>query len=664
MNKPSDAGLETRGVAPHHEPWGAGDIAEPYEGSLTEGIEEYEEEEAEPLVDAEPYQKLVRYFREKDAEHAGYRKIVDERYWPKKYGSGEDDGVNVQGALEPSLIYQVMHNSEARFLGAHPQFLLRGFTPLIDKEKVPTLERGLNNEWTHDRATVSQIAEAYREAFKHGWALAITTYDAEFEEKALAMARRKNRIRERTAENPMEGAIGEEIMNQAVAEASLAPTPTTKPTFEMSSLVRTDSINTRLVRYGMIDPDCTGIDDAQWVGRTMYVRMDALRHDRRFNPEVVEMVQPCRRTQEEGGGQQAPYEVAEIHELFCQEFDGQGRARWKRVTFAEGCKYALESRWSPMWIGQPYSMLTWNTDGNSPFGMPQPLVFEDMYRALTGLMTKIMEGHVKNNQHTTFFRKDVIAEQLLKAMAQGSPPRFVGVDLPDLSQRLGDLFYDPQRPSESPESLNTYALLKAEMERGLGMGANQQLQAMKSDTSAREVAEVAQNAAMAMSHVERAIETFVLSIARKRLGHMGQFYGKERMLRIAGYEAAAAWPEVGTPFTEGDVQAGMGLHIHKGSMRPRNDASDFQNALAYAQIVGANPYMSMNTNWIQLMRNLARSIAGVSGESFMVTTDEEAFQQMVAQFQAAQALQGGGVGGGGQSQSRGVGSQPRQAGAA
>jgi hypothetical protein len=99
-------------------------------------------------------------------------------------------------------------------------------------------------------------------------------------------------------------------------------------------------------------------------------------------------------------------------------------------------------------------------------------------------------------------------------------------------------------------------------------------------------------------------------------------------------------------------------------MRPRNDASDFQNALAYAQIVGANPYMSMNTNWIQLMRNLARSIAGVSGESFMVTTDEEAFQQMVAQFQAAQALQGGGVGGGGQSQSRGVGSQPRQAGAA
>jgi len=70
----------------------------------------------------------------------------------------------------------------------------------------------------------------------------------------------------------------------------------------------------------------------------------------------------------------------------------------------------------------------------------------------------------------------------------------------------------------------------------------------------------------------------------------------------------------------------------------------------------------MNTNWIALQRNLARSIAGVTGESFMVTTDEAAFQQLVAQMQAAQMLQQGGPGGGGQSQMRGVGSQPRQAG--
>jgi len=649
------------GAQPHHQPWGAGDIAEPYEESLTQGDPEVEEE-GDPLVEADKYQRLVRYFRERDAEFAGYRKLVDDRYWTKKYGTGEDDGINVQGALEPSLIYQVMHNSEARFLGVHPQFLFRGFTPGIDREKVPALERGFNNEWTHDRATVAQIAECYRQAFKYGWSLAITTYDAEFEDKALAMSNRKAKIRKQTSEDPMAGAIGEEALNQAVAEASLAPTPTTKPTMELSRLVRTDSINTRVVRYGMIDPDCTGIEDAQWVGRTVYVRMDALKNDRRFNPEVVAMVQPYRRNQTEGGDSLAPYEVAEIHELFCQEFDEDGNARWRRVTFAEGCKYALESIWSPMWIGHPYSLLAWNTDGKSPFGMPQPLVFEDMYRALTGLMTKIMEGHIANNQHTTFFRKDAIAPELLKAMTQGSPPRFVGVDLPDLSQRLADLFYDPQRPSESPEALNTYALLKAEMERGIGMGANQQLQAMKSDTSAREVAEISQNAAMAMSHVERALEMFVQAIARNRLGHMGQFYGKERMLRIAGYEAAEAWPEVGSPYTEGDVQAGMGLHIHKGSMRPRNEVSDFQNAMAYAQIAGANPYMAMNTNWIALQRNLARSIAGVTGESFMVTTDEAAFQQLVAQMQAAQMLQQGGPGGGGQSQMRGVGSQPRQAG--
>lgn len=595
---------------------------------------EHGDGEGAPLR-AEKYQKLVNYYRERDAQYVSYRELVNRRYWPDKYYKS-DDGANVEGMLDPSLIYQVMHNSEARMLGSPPQFLMKGWTAQIDKAQVPALETGLNNEWEHDRDTFSQLALGYRVAFKHGFALFKTTYDAEIEADAVAASGRKDAQRRAAAANPVMALMAEDLSKEAAAQAQVLPTPTTKLTYEMTSLVRTDSINTRLVTNPMFDPDASTPEAWQWVGQTMYVRLDALRHDARMDQSVVDAI--ADRTTDCDGT--LPYRIVEIHELFCLEFDeDDGRAKWHRVTFAEGAEFCLEHRWSPMWIGHPYSYMAWNTTGENSFAMPQPLVFEDMYRAQAGLLTKIINGHNASRQNTTFVDKRALAEQDMAPLKKGEPPRFVMLD-PQGDHTLRDCLYEPPPRPESGEALNTYSILRSELERGMGMGANQQLQAMKSDTSAREAAEVAMNAAMAMSHVERAVESCVLSISKKRFGLMGQFYDKARMMRIAGSEAAQAWPDVGTPFTEGDVQGGMGIHIQRGSMRPRNDAADFQNVLLLFQAFQANPYTAINTDWIYLQRTMARLALGVRGEALLVEPNVAKAMEMIQAMQATQMAQG------------------------
>lgn len=606
-----------------------------------EPAEEYEDEEVEETerVPSDRYLKMVQRFRRADAEFQGYRKIVDDRYFPKNYGRGDDDGKNVQGMLDPPLIYQAMHAGESRILGAHPQFYLRGGNVALDKKLVPPLEAALNAEWAADRSTFTQIAKAYRRAFRHGYALLITTYDAEFESQELARTKAKRRNRINSAQDPLMAAMLDQIETEAAAEAMALPPPEIKPTFEASDLVKSDSINTRLVEYPILDPDCADIADARFVGRTLYVYREDLEHDPRIDLDVLAMV-PTKKA--EDGCEDM--DVVEIHELFVREWNGD-ELQWRRVTVAEGAPYCLESVWDPFWIGHPYSMMVWNTLDDTPFGMPQPLVFEGLYRASAGVLTKVIEGHIANRQNTTFFNESGINPEVLDALKKGSPPRYQGIQAPP-GTVMANLFHTPSTPAETPEAYNTYAMMKGELDRGMGMGPNQGLSAMKSDTSAAEANFVEQASIAAMSHIERGVEAGTIDVGRKKLGYMAQFYDKARMLRLVGEEGAKVWPSEGSPFTKGDVQRGMGLTLYRGAMRPRNDASDFQNALLFMQTASANQAMTLNLNVIPLMRFMARALAGVTGESFMMMTDEQQFQEMMAKIQAAQMMGGQGVTGG------------------
>lgn len=84
----------------------------------------------------------------------------------------------------------------------------------------------------------------------------------------------------------------------------------------------------------------------------------------------------------------------------------------------------------------------------------------------------------------------------------------------------------------------------------------------------------------------------------------------------------------------------MGVHIQRGSMRPRNDAADFQNVLLLFQAFQANPYTAINTDWIFLQRTMARLALGVRGESLLVEPNVAKAMQMIQAMQATQMAQG------------------------
>jgi len=577
-------------------------------------------------------QRLVDYFLKRRSEFDGMWDLVDANYRHKGLEVSANPLSMQVDEIFPGRVYSLVHTIESQVAHDSPKFYLRGFTGIMEPETVPAMEDALNNEWMEDSTLDRETRLSIRDCIKYGRGIALTSFEADEDYDVDQATQEADEERAMAVSDPIAAQMTASIVAETAAAIADGAPEVEEETFEGDSRVICERVSTRRVsvRNFLIDPDATSEHDAKWMGRVVIADYEAVLRDPSFKRRKE--IKPTSRERinflfSDDADKLNPYKCVALYELFLRQPGGG----WKLVVFADGHDFFMKEKMNPYWIGCPYDLLSWNDDGETAF--PQSDILPVMSQILGEriLLSKLIDAHSRQGHNTTFHTCD-LDENLLKAARAPGVEKYVKVGT-QVQGNLSSQFHKNQNEPISPEGMNLLAILEREIQVGSGIGPNQAGQAMKSETSATEAAEVAGFSRARGAHKFKAVEMFIASIARKRLGITAQFFREnpENVAYIAGKEAAAAWAKM--RWTKGDVQRNLKVNVEPGSMRPINDDQRLKQLISFLGLAMQNPVWAAGIDQPGALKRAFQYLGFRRGDPLLLDQDPQ-------KWGVAQALMG------------------------
>lgn len=530
----------------------------------------------------------------------GYLKLRDQfakPFWDTAYDLFENDQFNpysISAAsprygiveVQPARVFGLVQQIESQIVANRPSFVV---DPLKARSEDLAKWGGIvvNADWERTRALNSEFRMNVRNTIFTGWGPMLSGVETDY-----AKARRARKVRDRVAQQCQEDPLLGEIQAELIGEAAQGPDSVSEirraTNFEMTDLVWNGRVFSRAISpfHFLIDPNCASLEDAEWCGRMIVARLDQVKKNplftstRGLKPSAISTFAPLARqslspkesssiigtTAREGTDD--CYERILLFELAVRQPDGT----WNKCVLAKDHGKPLQEVEDWYDIGCPYRLLRWNHTSRRVFATSDVQSVMNEVIEEREVLTRLHDAHLRSPLDTYV----------------GSRQRFtqdtdiVPVTVPGVGQILLLENIQPgedaskaltllQKGGEMDKVLPYLAILERRYQEATGLGANQQSQALKSETSATEAAEIAKWASARGRSKFAFCEEFAANVAGDRLGLICQFYGPEDIAALAGPEAAKFW--VKERFTAGDIQAGLSVRVEQGSMQPRDDAS-------------------------------------------------------------------------------------------
>lgn len=601
------------------------------------------------------------------------RKAIDAAYSNRPNGrsdrvAGLDYGsfgnVSIR-RVRPPRMYALERGVQAQLFYRHPKFFVRAYKGRLEAQ-AQDLERVLNTVWPRVVGS-KELRWCITDAFKYGrgWGMVGFEFDEEVE-------RRKTNQRMRAARkmktDPMLASMTpdqvEELNSAVLADKENEAEP---ETFEGDALSRTRKISFRRVPPMDVsyDMDARCMDDVRWIDRRMFIPKNVLEADpflsnagkvradwshgdegwtnrRGTGGRATNTPSPALDEFGNFTGPPEQYKYACIHETFVKREDGT----WDMLVYADGHNFFLRKLKAPYWFGCPYVSLAWNDDGESLD------VVADAEHLLPGV---IEEAEVRSRLRDHWLRKandvNLIDDRLienpknratLEIQKTGS---FLPVKNPSADgvagQALGNYITPVPRNSALGEIYQHLQIIREDYEAVVGLGPNQQLRALKSETSGTEAAEIRDQARARGIEKQEALEDFTLDTAKKIVYCIAQFFDAERLAEVAAPDTVARWR--GYEFSAGSVQDGLGIQIERGSMRPPSSDDRTQTLMMLIQMAMQNPAFAIKVNTDEaFMRVLEEK--GILDGSKLINTGVDMNKVLIGMMQA-QAMGMAGKGG-------------------
>ena len=578
--------------------------------------------------------------------------------------------------IQPPRVYGITHAIESVLFNRHPKFFA---TPLTARqEKIARyIEIILNNQWKLDWKLNEQTRMALRDGIKFGWGIMLTeyAYTADPVERAKERRERQEAARMVQANPALQLGVSEVLGVLSDVQDSVTM-PAKKATFERVSTSYLDQVNSRRVSpfQFIIDPDARGLDDALWVGRAIDADVEVLRKDRSFkntdelvgthmsrnvdsDTRSVNTAVPVRMYQgrdeivhpsnQKMPAKRSDARYATIFEVFERNTDEDGCETWDYKVLTRDQGDFLKEVDAMYDLGCPYSLYAPNSTGERLFAQ------SDIDPAMTHILeerevrTRAYEWMMRNANDA--YGVDVNAlggnwETQVRKLVRTKVGNFIPFEA--MSNRpVRDAVFQLPRTSLTTEYMNYLALIQRDIELATGLGPNQQMMAMKSETSATEAAEVAGWARARNQPKADAFEQFVADVAMKRIQIVAQEYEPERIMQLAGPKAAAQWAK--EEWTKGDIQSGLMVTVEKGSMQPESDQKRqailgmlldkmLQNPVLAS--IGEAPLVAQR--WLESMgiQDGSELIRSVGGEDFGNALKN--YNQVIGQSGSAPGTQG------------------------
>lgn len=577
-------------------------------------------------------------------------KRVDTLY--KKSPSGisswwSSDPTELTGRIiQPPRIYSYVQGLEAQLFARNPKFFVRPMSARQEK-LASTLERHINAEWMLDAALHSEMHLTIRDCAKTGWAWVLTEYIATNAKKAQKTRKMRSELAARLQQDPMMQAIATEVISTAATGPDSVQYGDYGPTYERNDRVSYNKIISRRISYWQMacDPNATCLEDAEWVARNIIAPLDAVKADKNFkntsklraNATLRGVFSDRSRFQAQDSDASIPdaYQYVSIWEAYIKNDEGG----WDFKIFAEGHPEWLYEEEDRFDLGCPYSLLRWNHDGDSLFTASDVQQVLDIISEEANLRSRLYDATMREMEDLYVIDSNIIQEQQISSIAN-VPGVGTIIPVPGVSQRGGlhNVMALLPKTQKSGQLLSYLAIIQQNIELGTGLGANQQMQAMKSDTSATEAAEISNWAKTRADVKHFFFDQFVTDIATKRLQMACQFYTADDIAQTAGKEGAAFW--LSENFTPADIKHGLSVAVEKGSMQPVSDAQRAQLYTTMLQEAMANPIAAQLYNVPEIARRLVEA-RGVPQGSKVLNEEVTAGDVSTASMQMA-LMQGGG----------------------
>lgn len=603
-------------------------------------------------------QNLVDGYMDIRSKHCdGLWKRVDELYrkdLPNISSWWSSDPTSLAGRIiQPPRIYSYVQGLEAVLFSRQPKFHVRPMSARQEKF-AEVAERHLNAEWLADAALHAEMHLAIRDCAKTGWSWVLTELVSK-DPKAQKRARdQRLKAMERVQQDPAMVSVIAGMMADEAMSGDSVNYADSETTYERNSRIYYNRLVSRRISYWQVacDPNATCLEDAEWVARNIVTPLDAVKAEPMFkNTSKLRATATLRGRfgdsslykGDVGSDAAVPeaYQYVSLWEAYIKNSEGG----WDFKIFAEGHSQWLYEEDSRFDLGCPYSLLRWNQDGDSLFTVSDVQQVLDIISEEANLRTRLYDATMREMEDAFVFDSNILQEQQLTSITnvQG-----VGslIPVPGLSQRGNINTVISLLPkTQKSQQLHAYlSIIQQNIELGTGLGANQQLQALKSDTSATEAAEISSWARSRADVKHFFFSQFVADIAMKRLQLACQFYTAEDIAQTAGKDGATLW--AAERFTPADIKFGLSVAVEKGSMRPMSEEYRTQLYTTMLQESLSNPLAAQLYNVPEIARRLVEARGVPSGSDVLnpaVTQDNMAQASMQMQLlQAGGQLPGAG----------------------
>jgi hypothetical protein len=487
--------------------------------------------------------------------------------------------------LTPARVSAHSEMLEANVFNQAPKFFMEGATSR-QEDLAEDFQEASNNEWLRDRRLKGQTLLPLRDCgqFGFGFVLQGFTTDPDIAERAR---KKRQRIAIQLQSDPTLGLLGAEILStQAMGPDSVTISDEMEYDYEMDDRVLKDRASLRHVPHDQVIMDACGtcMEDIRYIGRRIFADIEAVKMDpllmntgslKASKTLSYDGMIPKSVLRNIGVGgklrsERSAYNFITMWEVYMKQQDGT----WDQRIFAEGYNKWLRHVPAQYDIGNPYSMLRWNQRGNNVFAISDIAKVLPFILAERDLHTRLYEATMRELEDTYGVNGKVTEEQLNAIIHVPNVGNFVRFeDLPPTLSLQQAIQLLPKN-AKANQLMAYLALIERQYEMGLGMGANQQLQALKSSTTATEAATIEKRAASRESVKRTHFQDFIGEIQHKRLGIMCQFYNTEMWAQIVGKEAAGRM--VKENFTTSDIQFGMSVSVVPGSMDPPSTEREVQ----------------------------------------------------------------------------------------
>lgn len=584
---------------------------------------------------------IEEYYDLRETYCKGLWDMADELYEKLAYSDRQLDPTNLQGRnVIPARVYGYVQYLLTQVFLKRPKYLLKPDSARLE-DLAGHMEVALNNFIKRPHLRQFRYAGIDCALTGAGW----VWVGCEIDKDVAAAARmRRKRIAKAMKDDPALAILGDQIIADVVSQGdSIDLEESAELTYEMDDRVRRQQLYIRHTPHKRMvyDATCSSPDDMLWVGEEQYVLLEAVKKEKLFqNTEglqptaVIKGMWKYANANQLGRGRSrfigqrnSRKQFVAIYPIVAKNGDGT----WDKYWFARGHKPFLRIERAQYDLGCPAVPLSWNDRGEKIFAVSDITQGIDTILTEQLLKTRLLDATSREAEDILLYDKDKLKD--LESAISDNPDVGLNIGVPGgMGQGIRSVADFLPRQSKVDRLLPYLAILERDYEMAWGMGPNQQLQALRSDTSATESAELARNAQVRMAIKAESAEEFVAVVGKKILQLMAQFFGPEQIEPLCGPEGAKAWQR--EDFTKSDIQNGLSVEVEVGSMRPETDDSRMQILNMIIQEAMQNPVLAQGWNIMEVQK-LRSKIMGVRDGSKIINQSAQNPQMLQGLMQLA-----------------------------